>query len=61
MISEEEKEKRREAALYAKASCELDGIYIDDHLWAITEEYINGNLTQEEYGYKFEKALKSGC
>ena len=60
MISEEEKESRREAVEYAKASVGLEGIYLSDALLAIAEEYVNGELSLEEFGKKFDWALQQG-
>lgn len=53
MISEAEKDKRRKAFETAKASVELEGICLPDELLALSDEYINGNLTGEEYTQKF--------
>ncbi len=58
-ISEEEKESRREAVEYAKASVGLEGIYLSDALLAITEEYIEGLLTREEFTQKYIEAVRA--
>jgi hypothetical protein len=53
MISEAEKDKRRKAFEIAKASVELEGIYLSDELLKLSNEYIDGKLTSEEYTQKF--------
>lgn len=57
MITEEEKTKRRKAVEYAKASVGLEGIYLSDELLAISDEYIQGKLTSEEYSSKLLKVI----
>lgn len=53
MISEAEKDKRRKAFEAAKTSVELEGIRLPDELLALSDQYINGTLTGEEYTQKF--------
>ena len=53
MISEAETDKRRKAFEIAKASVELEGIYLSDELLELSNEYIDGKLTSEEYTQKF--------
>jgi len=57
MITEEEKLKRRKEVEYAKASVGLEGIYLSDELLAISDEYIQGKLTSDEYSSKLLKAI----
>ncbi|MFC0323387.1 antitoxin VbhA family protein [Gallibacterium melopsittaci] len=59
MITEQEKIKRRNEVEYAKASVELEGIYLSDQLLAISEEYIQGKLTSQEYTNKLLKTIDS--
>lgn len=59
MITEEEKLKRRKEVEYAKASVGLEGIYLSDELLAISDEYIQGKLTSDEYSSKLLKAIDS--
>lgn len=60
MISEEEMKERREAVEYAKASVGLEGITLSQGLLEIADEYVKGNLTLEEFGRKYELALRQG-
>lgn len=53
MITQEEKAKRRKAFEIAKASVELEGIYLSDELLELSNEYIDGKLTSEEYTQQF--------
>lgn len=46
MISETEKEFRREAVEYAKASVALEGISLEPELLDIADKYIQGILTR---------------
>ncbi|MFC0308787.1 antitoxin VbhA family protein [Gallibacterium trehalosifermentans] len=59
MITEQEKIKRRNEVEYAKASVGLEGIYLSDQLLAISEEYIQGKLTSQEYTNKLLKTINS--
>ena len=60
MISEEEMNKRREAVEYAKASVGLEGIVLSQGLLDISDEYIQGLLTREEFTREYIKAVKAG-
>lgn len=53
MITQEEKAKRRKEFEIAKASVELEGIYLSDELLELSNEYIDGKLTSEEYTQQF--------
>lgn len=57
MITETEKDKRRKEVEYARASVGLEGIHLSDKLLAISDEYIQGKLTSEEYSNKLLKAI----
>lgn len=60
MISESEKEMRREAVEYAKASVELEGITLSNGLLEIADKYIQGLLTREEFTKEYIIAVRSG-
>ncbi|MFZ7317902.1 antitoxin VbhA family protein, partial [Avibacterium avium] len=60
MITESEKEFRREAVENAKASVGLEGIILSDSLLKIADKFINGDLTIEEFGEEYELALQKG-
>lgn len=60
MISEVEKEARREAVQYAKSSLELEGIILSKGLLDIADQYIQGDLTREEFTEKYIEAVKAG-
>lgn len=60
MITEEEKAKRRKAVDYAKATCALSGIYLEQYLLDIAEEYVRGELSREEFSEKFSEAVERG-
>ncbi len=60
MITEVEKESRREAVEYAKASVGLEGIVLSDELLKIADKFINGYLTLEEFGDEYDLALQQG-
>lgn len=60
MITNAEKELRREAAEYAKASVGLEGITLSSALLDIVDEFINGYLSVEEFGAKYDLALEQG-
>nr|WP_314739432.1 antitoxin VbhA family protein [uncultured Haemophilus sp.] len=57
MISIEEQTQRREAIEYAKGSVGLEGIYLSDELLGLTEEYIKGDLTDEQFSNMFLKIV----
>lgn len=57
MISIEEQAQRREAIEYAKGSVGLEGIYLSDELLGLTEEYIKGDLTDEQFSNMFLKIV----
>ncbi|MFZ7173415.1 antitoxin VbhA family protein [[Pasteurella] aerogenes] len=56
MISETEKEARREAVEYAKVSVGLEGITFLD----IADKYIQGLLTREEFTKAYIAAVRAG-
>ncbi|MDY4281404.1 MAG: antitoxin VbhA family protein [[Pasteurella] mairii] len=56
MISETEKEARREAVEYAKVSVDLEGITFLD----IADKYIQGLLTREEFTKAYIAAVRAG-
>ncbi|QIW16350.1 hypothetical protein A4G20_08380 [Pasteurellaceae bacterium RH1A] len=58
MISLQEQNQRREAVEYAKGSVELEGIYLSDELLDLTEEYISGQLTEEQFSDLFLKTVE---
>lgn len=60
MITESEKEARREAVQYAKSSLELEGITLSKGLLDIAEQYIQGTLTREEFTKQYIEAVKAG-
>lgn len=60
MISEFEKENRREAVEYAKASVGLEGITLSKGLLEIADKYIQGLLTKEEFTREYITAVRSG-
>ena len=60
MISEVEKESRREAVQYAKSSLELEGIILSKGLLDIADKYIQGELTREEFTKQYIEAVKAG-
>ena len=60
MISEAEKEARREAVQYAKSSLELEGIILSKGLLDIADKYIQGELTREEFTKQYIEAVKTG-
>lgn len=59
MISEAEKEARREAVRYAKSSLELEGITLSKGLLDIADKYIQGDLTREEFTKQYIEAVKA--
>ncbi|MFU2124187.1 antitoxin VbhA family protein [Gallibacterium anatis] len=60
MISETEKKSRREAVEYAKASVELEGIFLEPELLDIADKYIQGILTREEFTQEYIRAVRAG-
>ncbi|MDO4729466.1 MAG: antitoxin VbhA family protein [Bacteroidota bacterium] len=60
MISESEKEMRREAVEYAKASVGLEGVTLSDGLLEIADKYIQGLLTREEFTKEYIIAVRAG-
>lgn len=61
MISETEKEFRREAVEYAKASVALEGISLEPELLDIADKYIQGILTREEFTQEYIRAVREGA
>ncbi|HHR6497708.1 antitoxin VbhA family protein [Avibacterium avium] len=61
MISETEKKSRREAVEYAKASVELEGIFLEPELLDIADKYIQGILTREEFTQEYIRAVRAGA
>lgn len=59
MLSEAEKAKRRKEVMYAKASVELEGIYLSQELLDISEKYIQGYLNSQEYSNELLRAIDS--
>ncbi|AWX14965.1 hypothetical protein CEP48_01720 [Mergibacter septicus] len=60
MISETEKEARREAVEYAKSSVGLEGITLSQELLDIADKYVEGLLTREEFTREYITAVKAG-
>ncbi|TDF43363.1 antitoxin VbhA family protein [Histophilus somni] len=60
MISETEKEARREAVEYAKASVGLEGVILSKGLLDIADKYIQGLLTREEFTKEYITAVRTG-
>ena len=60
MITETEKEARREAVEYAKSSVGLEGITLSKGLLDIADKYIQGILTREEFTKEYIEAVKAG-
>ncbi|TCK01613.1 hypothetical protein EV694_0230 [Volucribacter psittacicida] len=60
MISEAEKKVRKEAVEYAKASVELEGITLSKGLLDISDKYVQGLLTREEFTREYIMAVKAG-
>ena len=60
MITEEEKTKRHEAVEYAKASVGLEGITLSKGLLDITNKYVQGLLSREEFTREYIIAVKAG-
>ena len=49
LISEEEKAKRKKGVDYARASVMLEGGILYSEIEALSQKYVNGELTQEEF------------
>ncbi|WP_233141902.1 antitoxin VbhA family protein [Aggregatibacter actinomycetemcomitans] len=60
MISEAEKEVRREAVEYAKSSVGLEGVNLSKGLLEIADKYIQGLLTREEFTKEYITAVRAG-
>ncbi|WP_005568607.1 antitoxin VbhA family protein [Aggregatibacter actinomycetemcomitans] len=60
MISEAEKEVRREAVEYAKSSVGLEGVTLSKGLLEIADKYIQGLLTREEFTKEYITAVRAG-
>lgn len=60
MITEIEKQQRREAVEYAKTSVGLEGVLLSKGLLDIADKYIQGLLTREEFTNEYISAVKAG-
>ena len=57
LISEEEKAKRKKEIDFARGCVRYEGVVLDDEIEALNQQYINGELTSEEFNAAFEKLM----
>lgn len=60
MISEDEKNARREAVEYARSSVGLEGVTLSKGLLDIADKYVQGLLTREEFTEEYITAVRAG-
>lgn len=62
-INAEEKRRRQGIIDFARGSCRFEGIHLDEHIEAINQRYINGEIEMKEHTQlvlAYARQLKEG-
>ena len=57
LISEDEKAKRKDAIDFARRSVQYEGVTLDKEIEGVNQQYINGELTIDEFSLTIDRIL----
>jgi len=57
LISEEERAQRKREVDFARGSVRYEGVILGDEIEALCQQYINGELTSEEFDAVVDKSI----